>query len=123
MDDDLSRDLTSRMPIIPRETAGVECCGCIIASVDGTSVELRCNECGAVVGVIQVDILKSLLGLECATATCPHCGKVEYVPRLQQGVGVRVRGVRESGRCDWRQERGIGVDRDPRRYLYLVRVQ
>src|SRR5689334_21203171 len=50
--------------------AGVECCGCIITAVDGTNAELRGNECGAVVGVIQVDILKGLLGLECATATC-----------------------------------------------------
>ena len=31
-------------------------------------------------GVIQVDILKGLLGLECATATCPHCGKVNTFP-------------------------------------------
>ena len=47
------------MPIVPHSTvAGVDCCGCIIAAVEGTNVELRCNECGAVVGVIQVDILK-----------------------------------------------------------------
>ena len=64
MDADLSHELTSQMPIVPHETAGVECCGCIIAAVDGTNVELRCNECGAVVGVIHADILKELLGLE-----------------------------------------------------------
>jgi hypothetical protein len=80
MGDDLSHDLTSRMPIVPHETAGVECCGCIIAAVDGSNVELRCDECGAVVGVIQVDILKGLLRLECATTTCPHCGKVNTFP-------------------------------------------
>ena len=64
MDRDISHDLTSRMPIVPHSTAaGVDCCGCIIATVDGANVELRCNECGAVVGVVQVDILKGLLGL------------------------------------------------------------
>lgn len=53
------------MPIVPHETAGVDCCGCIVAAVDRTNVEFRCNECGAVVGVIQLDILKGLIGLEC----------------------------------------------------------
>jgi hypothetical protein len=33
-----------------------------------------------VVGVVQVDILKGLLGLECATARCPHCSKVNTFP-------------------------------------------
>src|SRR6185436_10924995 len=80
MDPDLSAELTSRMPILPHEIGGVECCGCIIAAVDGTNVELRCNECGAVVGVVHLDILKGLLGLECATATCPHCGRVNTFP-------------------------------------------
>src|SRR4029453_3101036 len=80
MDADLSHDLTSRIPIVTHDTAGVECCGCIIAAVDGTNVELRCNECGAGVGVIQVDFLKGLLGRECATAISPHCGKVNTFP-------------------------------------------
>jgi DNA-directed RNA polymerase subunit RPC12/RpoP len=81
MGDDLSRDLTSRMPIVPHSSiGGIDCCGCIIAALEGTSVELQCNECGAVVGVVQLDILKVLLGLECATATCPHCGKENTFP-------------------------------------------
>jgi hypothetical protein len=29
-------------------------------AVDGTNLELQCNECGAVVGVIQIDIPKEL---------------------------------------------------------------
>src|SRR5262249_55521343 len=33
---DLSEALTARMPIVPHETiTGVDCCGCIIAVVDG----------------------------------------------------------------------------------------
>src|SRR6266849_7412295 len=81
MDRDLSDELTSRMPIVPHgAVAGVDCCGCIIAAVDGSNVELRCNECEAVVGVVHLDILKGLLGLECATTSCPHCGKVNTFP-------------------------------------------
>jgi hypothetical protein len=44
------------MPIVAHEEAAVDCCGCIVADVDGSNVELRCNEFGAVVGVIQIDI-------------------------------------------------------------------
>ncbi|MEO8596247.1 MAG: hypothetical protein ABI759_23210 [Candidatus Solibacter sp.] len=64
MDRELSDDLTARMPIVLHETViGVDCCGCIVAAVYGTSVELQCNECGAVVGVVQIDTLRGLLGL------------------------------------------------------------
>jgi DNA-directed RNA polymerase subunit RPC12/RpoP len=80
MDRDLSSELTGRMQIVPHETAGVDCCGCIIAVVEGSNVELRCNECAAVVGVVHIDILKGLLGLESAAATCPHCGKENTFP-------------------------------------------
>src|SRR5260370_36424542 len=72
------------MPIVPHGSAGVDCCGCIVAAVEGTNVELRCNECGAVVGVVQLDILKGLLGLECATTACPHCGMVNTFPGFRE---------------------------------------
>lgn len=75
MDRELSDELTGRMPIVPHSTAGGDCCGCIIAAVDGSNVELQCNDCRAVVGVIQINILRDLLGLESAAATCAHCGK------------------------------------------------
>jgi hypothetical protein len=52
MSDDLSRDLTSRMPIVPQHLLALVC-GCIIAAVV-MAMEL-CNECGAVVGVIQIN--------------------------------------------------------------------
>ena len=84
MDHELGAELTRRMPIVAHETASADCCGCIVAAVEGTSVELRCNECGAVVGVIQLEILKGLLGLECATATCPHCGKENTFPGFSE---------------------------------------
>jgi hypothetical protein len=60
-------NLTDRMPIVPHDTiAGVDSCGCIVAAVDGTNVELQRNECGAVVGVIQIEVLRGLLGLDSA---------------------------------------------------------
>jgi hypothetical protein len=85
MDRDLSDQITSPIAVVPHETiAGVDCCGCIVAAVEGTNVELRCNECGAVVGVVQIEILRGLLGLRCATAICLHCGKVNTFPGFDQ---------------------------------------
>jgi hypothetical protein len=88
---DLSDDLTGQMPIVPhRAIPGVDCWGCIVAAVEGNSVELRCNECGAVLGVVQADILRALLGLESAEATCPHLRQTEHLSRLQQDDGIRL---------------------------------
>ena len=50
-------------PIIPHEHAGGDCCGCIVVEINGSDAELRCNECGAVVGVINVGILQDLVSL------------------------------------------------------------
>jgi len=53
-------DLQASFPIIPHESAGVDCCGCIVVAVTGNDAELRCNECGATVGVVQVGILRDM---------------------------------------------------------------
>jgi hypothetical protein len=56
-------NLSDVFPIIPHESAGAECCGCIIVTVRRNDAELRCNECGAVVGVVHVGILQDLVSL------------------------------------------------------------
>jgi hypothetical protein len=64
MDKDTSNELTSLMPVVHHgAVTGIHCCGCIIAAVEGQTVELRCNECGAVMGVVQIDVLCGLIGL------------------------------------------------------------
>jgi hypothetical protein len=63
MDRDFSDELTRLMPVVPHGIGGVDCPGCIVALVEGGSVELRCNRCGATVGVVQVGIMEGLLGL------------------------------------------------------------
>jgi hypothetical protein len=42
------------------KSADVDCCGCIVVSNDA---DLQCKECGAVVGVIQVGILRDLVSM------------------------------------------------------------
>jgi hypothetical protein len=48
--------------------AGVEYQGRVVAVVEDTTVELRCDQCGAVVGVVQAGIMEGLLGLDCGEA-------------------------------------------------------
>ena len=54
----------ARMSIVAHESASVDCCGCVIAAAEGSTVELRCNECGAVVGVVLIDVLRALIRLD-----------------------------------------------------------
>jgi hypothetical protein len=56
-------DLRNQFPIIPHESAGVDCCGCIVPIIQGKDVELRCNECRAVVGVVRIEILRDLISM------------------------------------------------------------
>jgi hypothetical protein len=52
--------IAKAFPIIPHESAGVDCCGCIVVNASGRDAELVCNECGAVVGVLNIGILRDL---------------------------------------------------------------
>jgi hypothetical protein len=56
-------DFSLEFPIIPHESAGLDCCGCIVVRVQGNDAELVCNECGAVVGVVNSGILADLVSL------------------------------------------------------------
>jgi uncharacterized protein (DUF983 family) len=39
-----------------------------------------------VVGVVQIDILRGLLGLDCAREKCPHCGHENVFPGFDKMV-------------------------------------
>lgn len=80
MDREFSDEITGLMPVVPHGLAGVECPGRVVAVVDGGTVELRCDRCGGVVGVVQVGVMEGLLGLDCAEVICPHCEKVNTLP-------------------------------------------
>ena len=59
----MSVTLADQFPLIPHDHSG-ECCGCVIpVDAGGGPVELRCNECGTVVGVINRGVLEDLLWL------------------------------------------------------------
>ena len=75
MDQEFSDEITGLMPIIPHGIAGADCSGFVIAVVENSTVELRCNQCGACVGVVQVGVMEGLLGLDCFDEACLRCGK------------------------------------------------
>jgi hypothetical protein len=80
MDREFSDELTGLMPCVLHGITGVACTGRVVAIVEDSNVELRCDTCGAVVGVVQVGIMEGLLGLDCGEATCPYCGKLNTFP-------------------------------------------
>ena len=65
MDREFSDELTGLMPSVLHGITGVDCSGRVVAIVEDSNVELRCERCGTVVGVVQVGIMEGLLGLEC----------------------------------------------------------
>ena len=63
-------DLNSLLPMVAHESASVVCCGCIIANEQGNDMigSCGCNECGAVLGVVNIAILMDLISLIPATS-------------------------------------------------------
>jgi len=49
---------------------------------ESVNLSSQCNEPRAVLGVVRLEILKGLLGLESTVSTCPHCGKENLFPGL-----------------------------------------
>lgn len=55
--------LADQFPHIPHDHSG-QCCGCVIpVHADDRTVELRCNQCGAVIGVIDRVVFEDLVWL------------------------------------------------------------
>jgi hypothetical protein len=80
MDREFSDELTGLMPFVLHGITGVDCTGRVVAVVEDTTVELCCDKCSAVLGVVQVGIMEGLLGLDVAETACPYCGKVNMFP-------------------------------------------
>ena len=43
-DERLTNDINKRLPIIPHESLGADCCGCLIAQINGDRADIVCNE-------------------------------------------------------------------------------
>jgi hypothetical protein len=71
-------------PIIPHESTGADCCGCLIVQVRGDRADIICNECGIVVRTVPADraagVLVEMASGEICTARCTHCGALNTFP-------------------------------------------
>jgi uncharacterized protein (DUF983 family) len=62
-----------------------ECCGCFTVALDGDIAHVMCNQCEAVVSTVPAGDVQRVLdemeiGLDLATAICPHCRNVNLFP-------------------------------------------
>jgi hypothetical protein len=81
-------DLAAQFPIIPHESAGVECEGCIITETFETAggerkTTMRCNECDLVVGTVNTGIVEDLVRL---TVSHGRVKDVETSPAQLRGA-------------------------------------
>jgi len=72
-------------PIVPHEVAtGADCCGCLIVHVRGDQADITCNECGAVVRTVPVELASAVLvemaSTEMCSARCTICGALNTFP-------------------------------------------
>ncbi|MEO8596727.1 MAG: hypothetical protein ABI759_25635 [Candidatus Solibacter sp.] len=89
----MSDEFARRTPIVPHEAVAVDCSGCLVAQRGTPLQRVR-----AVVGVIQADILKGLLGLERATEKGAHYGKANTFPGFTQVTAHVCNELRKSAR-------------------------
>jgi hypothetical protein len=63
-------DINDRLPIIPHEKLGADCCGCLVVQLNGDQADIVSNECGAVVHkVAAADVETTLLNLAATTSS------------------------------------------------------
>jgi len=85
-EDEIS-DIDDRLPIIPHQTLGTHCCGCLYVHVNGGQAEIVCNECEAVNRAVPLaDVERVVLELAetdtVCSAICTHCGAVKTFPGM-----------------------------------------
>ena len=80
-------DPNDGLPIIPHESLGIDCCGCLFVEVKGERASIMCNECGAVIRTVSVEEVRTvMLGMAktdvICSATCIHCGALNMFPGI-----------------------------------------
>ena len=80
-------DINDRLPIIPHESLGADCCGCLFVRVNADQASIICNECGAVVRTLpNADVEAAMLEMAqtdvICTAVCTHCGALNTFPGM-----------------------------------------
>jgi hypothetical protein len=71
--------------IVPHESLGADCCGCIVSVRRGEEADLVCNECNTLIRTVRAsEAEETLLQLapsdEICSTRCPHCGALNVFP-------------------------------------------
>jgi hypothetical protein len=80
-------DINDRLPIIPHQNLGIDCCGCLYVRVNGDQADLGCNECEAVIRTAPLDEIEAVvLAMDdtdtICTEVCTPCGAVNMFPGM-----------------------------------------
>ena len=119
-------DLNARLPIVPHETLGADCCGCLFIDLAGDLAKIVCNECGVVVRALPVGEVEAAMR-ELArtdticTARCPHLRSHQYLPRILFDLRVYLPGVRRRRGCGSAGTVSAGNGRKATRSISLPR--
>ena len=86
-DEQLTDDINKRLPIIPHESLGADCCGCLIAQINGDQADIVCNECRTVIRTARVGAIQAAMSEMAQTdvissARCTHCGALNTFPGM-----------------------------------------
>jgi hypothetical protein len=86
-DADLSGNINDRLPIIPHESLGTDCCGCLYVRVEGAHAAIICNECGTVIRTVPaVDAEAVIMEMAQTDVICSarytHCGALNTFPGM-----------------------------------------
>jgi uncharacterized paraquat-inducible protein A len=86
-DEQLTDDINKGLPIIPHESLGADCCGCLVAQINGDQADIVCNECGAAIRTVRVGDIQAAMSEMAqtdviSTARCPHCGALTTFPGM-----------------------------------------
>ena len=84
-DTDPVADINEHGPIIPHESLGADCCGCLMVRTRGDQADVICNECGALIRTAPVcEVERAMLALvqtdTICSARCPHYGALNTFP-------------------------------------------
>jgi uncharacterized Zn finger protein len=58
---------SSRIPAVPHEQLGVECCGCLVVHLRGLEAIIRCNECGEIIHTVPLADIEKVMAAIAAT--------------------------------------------------------
>jgi hypothetical protein len=83
----IDQEIEDWLPIIPHESLGTGCCGCLVVRVNNDETDIVCNECGEVIRTVRAGDIQAVMSEMTQTdivgsAVCTHCGALNTFPGM-----------------------------------------